>query len=374
MHITMRYSSIASGFVALALSVVATPALAQSDAVRALYVSAANVPTNVPGINTYAEPPKGFNPVAATDEELATYGFPPRPDKQVDADHYALWERAMLAAKIRWNGELTPLPARGHGMIPAGGPSSQEDAVSLTGPAKVDSLNWSGVALRNTLKKWSTTASFNDIYTEISVPTTQAPFGAPCPSGTVFAQYSWAGIDGYPPSTSIGPPLRGGVVAERVCTVGEFYRAFVAWGGVNTVFGVYVGDVFYTEVIGFGGLTPGSVFVEDLSTLTYGTYSVESGDGTPLVGSSAQWIVERPAGYPLANTISIFFDGGAVYNTSHHLFYPGSQATTTAILTMRDDGNTQDTEVVSQGYAGYEGLHALLFQTTGCAFSGGCTP
>jgi hypothetical protein len=61
---------------ALALSC-ATLASAQTDAVRALYVSAAHISTNIPGINTYAEPPKGFNPVAATGEELATYGFPP---------------------------------------------------------------------------------------------------------------------------------------------------------------------------------------------------------------------------------------------------------------------------------------------------------
>ena len=86
-----------------------TVAMAQSDTVRALYISAANVPTNITSIHTYAEAPKGFNPVAASDEELATYGFPLRPDKQADPKHYALWERAMVAAKIRWNGELKTL-------------------------------------------------------------------------------------------------------------------------------------------------------------------------------------------------------------------------------------------------------------------------
>lgn len=105
----------------LALSF-ATVATAQSDAVSELYVSAANVPTNIAGLRTYAASPNGFNPVTATDEELATYGFPARPDKQADAQHYASWERAMLAAKIRWNGDLKPLPSSGRGMMPANEP------------------------------------------------------------------------------------------------------------------------------------------------------------------------------------------------------------------------------------------------------------
>jgi hypothetical protein len=37
-----------------------TLAAAQSDALASLYVSAANVPTNITSIHTYAEAPKGF--------------------------------------------------------------------------------------------------------------------------------------------------------------------------------------------------------------------------------------------------------------------------------------------------------------------------
>jgi hypothetical protein len=48
----------------LSLSTVAS---AESDAARAIRAYAATVPTNIPGIHTYAEPPKSFNPVNATD-------------------------------------------------------------------------------------------------------------------------------------------------------------------------------------------------------------------------------------------------------------------------------------------------------------------
>src|SRR5215469_17601282 len=92
-----------------------TFATAESDAAHAIYLSAANVPTNVAGINTYPDPPKGFNPLTASDEELASYGFPTRPDKQAEPDHYRMWERAMIAAKIRWHGELKARELPNHG-------------------------------------------------------------------------------------------------------------------------------------------------------------------------------------------------------------------------------------------------------------------
>jgi len=76
----------------------------------------------------------------------------------------------------------------------------------------------------------------------------------------------------------------------------------------------------------------------------------------------------------LANTIGISFEGAAASNGSGKTFYPGSQATSTAILTMRDDGNTQNIEIVNQGNSGFQGQHSLFLQTTGCAYTGGCTP
>jgi hypothetical protein len=92
------------GRLLLGLSAFATA----ENAARVIRASAANVPTNISSIHTYAAPPKGFDPLAATDIERATYGFPARSDKQANPDQYALWERAMNVAKIRWSGELKP--------------------------------------------------------------------------------------------------------------------------------------------------------------------------------------------------------------------------------------------------------------------------
>ena len=76
---------------------------------------------------------------------------------------------------------------------------------------------------------------------------------------------------------------------------------------------------------------------------------------------------------PLANTISIFFDGGAALALNGKTYYPGASSAATVVMTMMDDLDSQNIEIVSQGSgAGSEGQHALMFQTTGCAFTGGC--
>lgn len=361
-----------------------TVAMAQSDTVRALYISAANVPTNITSIHTYAEAPKGFNPVAASDEELATYGFPLRPDKQADPKHYALWERAMVAAKIRWNGELKPLPTGGSAMMWARSSSSQPPAApALTGPKHVSTPNWSGVVLQNSLKTWSNKTSFNDIWTIISVPVSELPFasGSCYSSGaTDLLELSFAGIDGYNPFFIANGALQGGVYSDINCGSGTTsYYAYVGWGYASAEFSVNPGDLFYTEVHGLGGFNPGTVYIEDLTTLTYNSYVINNTSLVPQVGNQAVWGVGRYCcngsnPYPLANTIGISFEGAAALNGSGKYFFPGSQATSTAILTMRDDGNTQNIELVNQGSFGFQGQQSLFFETTGCSYTGGCIP
>ena len=363
-------------------------AAGQSEAVQNLYVSAANVPTNIAGVHTYATPREGFNPLTATDVELATYGFPPRPDKQADADHYALWERAMAAAKIRWNGELKPLPALGHRMMPTASSPLRQTAQAQTGPKHLSTINGSGVLLTNYgLKKWSSTASFNDIWTVITVPVAQLPFanGTGCTASS-YVSVSFAGIDARLLFSNSGwvviPELSGGVESLVDCSGNATYYAYAEWGTGAVPFQLNPGDLFYTEVHASGPSVPGWVFLEDLTTLTYGTYTVDPDPSVPLVGNSAQWVVERPCcsgpgpagAWPLANNIGISFEGATVQTDGGKLFYPGSQAGSTYLLTMMDDGSTQNIELVNQGSGGFQGQHSLFFETTGCAYAGGCVP
>src|ERR1700761_7454680 len=57
--------------------------------------------TNLSGVMTFATPPQGFSAITASDEELAAYGFPPRPDPQLSPKPYASWAKAMLASRTR---------------------------------------------------------------------------------------------------------------------------------------------------------------------------------------------------------------------------------------------------------------------------------
>jgi hypothetical protein len=113
----------------------ATFAAAQSDAARTIYESAASIPTNVAGIRTFPAPPVTFDPLAASDEALASYGFPPRPDKQTDAHGYLLWQRAMTSAKKRWTGDLKPHPeAMNRPAVVKGGPIAHPSGLRNTPP------------------------------------------------------------------------------------------------------------------------------------------------------------------------------------------------------------------------------------------------
>jgi uncharacterized protein YceK len=383
-----KFGKLALLAVATSLLSLSTLATAESDAALGIRASAATVPTNIPGIHTYAEPPKGFNPVTATDEELATYGFPPRPDKQAEPGHYAMWERAMKAAKIRWNGELKPLPGREHAPVPAGSSPLPEAVQSETSaPQRISTVNASGVMLTNKQTKWSNKASFDDISTIMTVPTAELPFDISSCTASDYKEFSFVGIDSMVSAMgdSLGefiPGVQGGVYADVPCGGGgpPFYYAEFGWQyPLSRGFAVNPGDVFTAEVVVSGG-SSATAYLEDLTTQTFSSYSMS----TPgVIGQNADWIVFRPCctgsnndPFPLANTASIFFNGGWADEggSAGKQLYPGSQASSTYILTMTDDGGDQNIETVNQGSSGYEGRHALFFNTDACAFVPGCTP
>jgi len=360
---------------------------AQSD-INQTYLGAATVATNVAGVRAYADPPQGFNPMTATDQELASYGFPTRPDRETSPDHYARWARAMAAAKIRWHGDVTPMHGSQHRTPPTIDASHELLPGQVTAaPVQWSNVNAAGVILNNPAKKFGK-SSFDDLWTTITIPVVQTPFDNTegCTTSDYFS-VSYAGFDGglyYAETPYFYPGELAGVVEYVACATGhKYYYATIGWGDIfYSAFSVNPGDVFYTEVHAFGGCNAGSAFVEDLTTLTYNSYSIANPCLTPQVGKSANFVVDRiccdgpnPIGvWPLANTIEISFEGAAVLNGAGKAFYPGSQATTTQVLTMTDDGGDQAIELVSQGSGGSQGLHSLSFVTTGCAYTGGCVP
>ena len=380
MAVLMLIGSLAPGITTLAKG--------ESDSVRALYISAATVPTSNPGIRTYPEPPKGFNALTATDVELATYGFPPRPDKEADSSHYALWERAMKLAKIRWNGELKPVPGTENVTIPAGSSMLPAAVQSQTGPQAQPNVNAAGVILTNKQTAWSNKSSFDVVVADISVPVAQLPFGdSTCTYD--YKEFNFAGIDSFYENLNgkvyiLFPGLQGGFYGDIPCTGSgtagtPFYYAEFGFGyPLSRGFPVNPGDVFFTVVEAFGP-SSGEAYLEDLTTETFAAYSISA---SGIIGQNAGWLVFRPCCtggssqppsnvFPLANTVATFFDNAEAQAGSKS-FYPGSQATSTLILNMMDDEGDQVIESANQGSGGYEGQHAIYFETAGCAYSGGC--
>jgi hypothetical protein len=346
------------------------------------YTSNATVATNIPQVHTFVDAPKGFDPLTAGTAELAAYGFPPRPDSATEPEHYALWRRAMAAARIRWHGALKPIttPKTPEDAVTAAEEMSPE--VTVASATKATSKNWGGLVLTKSLTKWNSGQSFRDIYSVMTVPVGQPAFASICDS---YFSRTFVGLNGYVKGAALQPgagqgSLIGGFQTLTDCSKNDsFYYAIFGWdpGYIQGAFSVQPGDLVYTEVTSPPhGVYDSYLFIEDLTTLSYSAYSIPV--QYAFVGNSAEWVVERPCcefigiAYPLVNSIDTFFDGGAAIDNAGQTLYPGSQASSAQVITMQDDAGDQTILNVYTGSSGSEGLHALRLETTGCAYTGGC--
>jgi hypothetical protein len=387
----MKYRTIALVSVAIVVVLLCSfPAItaAQSETARAFAARGLKEPTNIPGVRIYADRPKGFDPIMASNEELAAYGLPPRPPIEAGPKAFARWHKAMTAIAIRPAAHLVAMPYSSTQMKPG-----KAAPIAASGaPTQYGSYNWSGVVLTNTQTVWNNNISFDQVSSVFNVPSAQPPAGA-CSNGITgpFYEVSWNGIDGF----SSGGLVQGGSLSFATCTASGqngFYLGWVEWypsypileivcGTSPTVTAcpVFPGDDFYVVTYGVAGCADQTVFVEDITTGWAGAFELGWITGPCLVGSSAEWIVERPGlgsgGLgALANTVFDFFDYSYAFEGQGREFYAGSSSPTTAVVTMvADDGETP-IEFVESGSGGYQGLYSLWFQSENCSVSGGCAP
>jgi len=377
-----------------------TFAMAQrGDAVHAMFVSAPKEATNIPGVSIIADRPKGFNPLTASSEELGRYGLPQRPDQRADAKGYARWKRAMQALRYRPAAHLEAKPYSSTNLMRA---KQQPAAAATSGqPTNSNSSNWSGVANTNGLGAWNTSTSFTEIVSAWNVPAAQPPIGA-CAVGITgstgvpgFFEVSWNGIDGVSEGTSV---LQGGSLSYAECGgPAATYEGWVEWYPSYPILVIYcgpgpqiketatpcpvsAGDDFFVITSGAGpNSTTQNVFVEDTTQGWGGTYELTYITGAYLVGSSEEWVVERPCcdtdGYPLAlaDYQLEFFELTSGSDGAGGSFFAGDQTSATVIFTMYDDGGDQIISNVEQGSGGFQGQQSLAFFSDNCAQTGGCT-
>jgi hypothetical protein len=381
-----------------------TFAAAQREDAGAILAAAPKISTSVQGVHAFPAPPNGFNPLTATNRELLTYGLPQRPDQTADAKAYEHWDKAMSALQscyqpAQLQGRSTSTTAQVcHATDVKAQPyssrnmelSGQSAKANVDGTTAYYSLNWSGIANTNKNKTWNKNTSFTEVYSVWNVPVPNHAFGnLPCTEGPWF-EVTWNGIDGF----NNGDVVQGGSASYwdgggcggAVQTYGwvEWYPSYSMLTIVcgSSACTVSPGDDFYVITYGAAGTAEQYVFVEDITQQWYGTFGMTYVSGPGVVGSSAEYIVERPCCngnnyYPLGNYIYEFFDYSFAYDGKGTLFYPGSASAATAIITMEADSAASYQDISYPfwyGTAGNQGKYSIWMADENCAYSGGCAP
>lgn len=275
------------------------------------YATAQSIPIRAtePQPFFYPAPTDSFDPVNASDTDLAAFGFPRRPPLESAA--YTKWVTRMRNVKRRI---LNPIAQTTN--IQHGGAAGSRALVTGGGAVSngSDSFNWSG-ALASGVSGWfSANASYIDI--AFQVPTVIAPqTDTSCQYGP-YETSIWGGIDGWYQFPGANDVLQAGVnigaAGSGSCSL--FYSAWYEWWTsqcttsgnpslpcyqTNVNLSINPGDYMYI-VVTYSTTSPnGSAFISDQSTGDY--VSVTFNEPPPInsitqyQGYNAEWIVERPS-------------------------------------------------------------------------------
>jgi hypothetical protein len=215
---------------------------------------------NLPTPMEYATPPHGFNPLTATAQQLAYYGFPKRPS---GGNALAQWTYAMSHATQ---------------YVPAGVNETLQGI--KFGISDQYSPSWAGY-------DGLASANGGSLFYETDATFTQPTIQSCGCSGDVGI---WTGIGGAGSSTEI---IQAGTLTQTQAASQPTYTAFYEDYPENphavSAPSVSPGDQIYVSVTYSNGET--TFYIENETTGAYHSYPVS----TPYYdGSSADWIVEKP--------------------------------------------------------------------------------
>jgi hypothetical protein len=316
-----------------------------------------SVATNLPGTRAYLAPPAGFDPLAATDAQLAAYGFPPRPAGGSPAPLLAFWEQTVASTAQRLMPTLVQTSVFNGSEVRAPLPQ-----VARPGNAKSTySYNWSGYSVIDSARPFKN----EEIVTQYTVPVAQEAFGT-CTGGEDLGS-AWDGIDG----NGSNDVLQAGVEFDATCKGGlksAFYAAWYEWFPYAEVrlggFPVAPGDVMRI-IVWNTSPTAGHALIVNFTANKQIALAFSAPRGTTLQGNSVEWIVERPevggieepvpsaTFATLTNYVAAPFTDSVAFNTkgSAKYYYPGSNPTGTQdVLTMINNSGTPISFADLQGY------------------------
>jgi hypothetical protein len=260
------------------------------------------------------------DPAQFTDAELVARGFPLRPDATKAPDAYAKWlELASKPARIVPMTTAT-MPRQHRAARPGvAEPGAQEDRVQENPYYGSTSPNWCGYAVTNP------GAYYQYIVGAWAVPTVTPEPGSFFSPWYINYSSVWVGLDGYgtpdvvQAGTEQDTQTIAGITATNYYAWTENYPAYPLGAQVS----VYPGDLVYTYVwvgLADGTATPfGSYGWYYIYNFSRGTVSYTSSPlAYPFAGSTAEWIVEKPAvstiSYGLANFHQVAMYGSYVYD------------------------------------------------------------
>jgi Peptidase A4 family len=274
------------------------------------------IETELVGHFFVAPPPKNFQPLKATDEELERYGLPHRPDPKKLPKASRLWLRSMRAIREFVQPKLIRLQKTVH-----------------VRPKSIDgntSSIWSGLIISNP------NTSYFTVWGTWTVPSVLAGLGG---TGD-FVSSIWVGLNGdsllqagTEQDVSVSPSLFFG---------GSSYYAWFEWFPANTVqldgFSVSPGQTVVVSISPMSGTEGGLISFLNISTGVassplFAPIPTADFNGNPIEppitgipSDSAVFILERPAtsvqnGVPVAGALANYGEAvmpsaGAVATTS----------------------------------------------------------
>jgi hypothetical protein len=294
-------------------------------------------------------PPAGFDPLGATKEERAFYGYPPAPDKSHTAE-YAAWAKMVRADKSR----ITDLTVHATNLRHNLGRGVQ------TSNGTAPSGGWSGYAVAAPSGTYQGTNDGLIVFVlgEWVVPAVATP--ANCSNGPFYAS-QWVGFDGL---GSLAPGGNGSTDVLQAGTeivvpqgsggtcLNPYYQVWYEWYTVNCTTStsmepcdaytvgmtVSPGDVVSVEVWYTDAAPNGHAYLVNETTGQSQSPSFNQPAGgafSQYRGDSAEWIVEAPAvdgaEQNLANYVAVAMtDAFGAGNTGY--VYPSSSPSGSTIL------------------------------------------
>lgn len=330
------------------------------------------VPTNLPGVRAFTQPPAAFDARLASDEELAAWGYPARPNITASSAERARWEQQVNPTLRRIVPYLEQREGRYH--RPVSGLTMGERQ-SRTNTIAATSSNWSGMVLVPA----SGAQPYSSVRSAWIVPAVKQAPGT-C-SGNWDYSSQWVGLGGFNDAFL----LQAGSAANVFCDIGGNIPEYFPWiewlPAAETVLyenashallpfasGDYVVVTITATNWNSGVSTSGTlVFVDNTQGWSVSlTFTAASLGGSQVTGQAAEWIVERtdvngsfatlPDYVANAWAFARAQDLGAAYH------YPGTPGTSSAYqLTMLDDSNAD------VSYVTLFGANSLWFLPEGSA-------